>query len=57
MEIKVSFDREKLEKWFNEDCGIECENCPLEGYICDTLLLAAYAEDLKRAWNNDKNNK
>ena len=33
MEVKVSFDREKLEKWFNEDCGIECEDCPLEGWV------------------------
>ena len=47
MEVKVSFDREKLEKWFNEDCGIECEDCPLEGYMCDTLLATAYVEDQK----------
>ena len=57
MEIKVSFDREKSEKWFNEDCGIECEICPLEGYICDTLLEKAYEEYLEEWENNKKNNK
>ena len=47
MEVKVSFDREKLEKWFNEDC-------PLKGYMCDTLLLAAYVEDCKKIWRDNK---
>ena len=45
MEVKVSFDREKLEKWFNEDCGIECEECSLEGYMCDKLLTVAWNEE------------
>ena len=53
MEVKVSFDREKLEKWFNEDCGIECENCPLEGHVCDTLLSAAYEEYCREVWNDE----
>ena len=53
MEVKVSFDREKLEKWFNEDCEIECEDCPLRGYMCDTLLLAAYVEDCKKIWKDN----
>ena len=53
MEVKVSFDGEKLEKWFNEDCEIECEDCPLKGYICDTLLLAAYVEDCKKIWKDN----
>ena len=52
MEVKVSFDREKLEKWFNEDCKIECEDCPLEGYMCDTLLLTAYVEECKKIWKD-----
>ena len=56
MEVKVSFDRDKLEEWFNEDCGIECENCPLEGYVCDTLLLAAWEEECKKIWNDNENN-
>ena len=46
MEIKVSFDREKLLNWFYKDCEIDCENCPLEGYVCDTLLIACYEEDI-----------
>ena len=37
MEVKVSFDSEKLVKWYNECCGIECEDCPLDEYICDIL--------------------
>ena len=53
MEVKVSFDREKLEKWFNENCEIECEDCPLRGYMCDTLLLAAYVEDCKKIWKDN----
>ena len=53
MEVKVSFDREKLEKWFNEDCRIECEDCPLEGYMCDTLLLTAYVEECKKIWKDN----
>ena len=53
MEVKVSFDREKLEKWFNEDCGIECEDCPLEGYMCDTLLATAYVEEFKKIWKDN----
>ena len=53
MEVKVSFDREKLEKWFNEDCRIECENCPLEGYMCDTLLATAYVEECKKIWKDN----
>ena len=57
MEIKVSFDRDKLMKWFDEDCEIECEKCPLKGYMCDTLLLAAYAEYLGKVWEDNKNNK
>ena len=55
--VKVSFDREKLEKWFNEHCGIECEDCPLDEYICDTLSLAAYVEHYKKVLENIKNNK
>ena len=53
MEVKVSFDRDKLEEWFNEDCGIECEDCPLEGYMCDTLLLTAYVEECKKIWKDN----
>ena len=48
MEVKVSFDSEKLVKWFNEHCGIECEDCPLDEHICDTLSLAAYTEYCKK---------
>ena len=54
MEVKVSFDRDKLIKWFDEDCGIECEICPLEGYMCDTLLEKAYEEYLEKAWEDNK---
>ena len=57
MEVKVSFDREKFEAWFDENCEIECEICPLEGYMCDTLLSAAYTEYCLQVWNDDKNNK
>ena len=58
MEVKVSFDRDKLMKWFNEDCKIECEDCPLDEYMCDTLLKKTYEEYLKKAWeDNKKNNK
>ena len=57
MEVKVSFDSEKLEKWFNEHCGIECEDCPLDGYICDILSLAAHVEHCKKVLNDYKNNK
>ena len=46
MEVKVSFDREELEKWFNKDCEIDCEDCPLDEYICDTL---------SKAWEEDNN--
>ena len=57
MEVKVSFDREKLEKWYNGHCGIECEDCPLDEYICDTLSLAAFAEYCKKVWEEDNKNK
>ena len=57
MEVKVSFDIEKLREWFNKDCGIECEDCPLEGYMCNTLLSEAYDEYCKQIWINDENNK
>ena len=57
MEVKVSFDRDKLEEWFNEDCGIECEDCPLEGYMCDKLLSVAWNEECKKIWDDDENNK
>ena len=57
MEVKVSFDSEKLVKWYNEDCGIECEDCPLDEYICDILLLAAHVEYCKKVLNDYKNNK
>ena len=46
MEVKVSLDREELEKWFNKDCKIDCEDCPLDEYLCDTL---------SRAWEKDNN--
>ena len=46
--VKVSFDEEKLEKWYNKHCGIECEDCPLDEHICDTLSLAAYTEYCKK---------
>ena len=55
--VKVSFDSEKLVKWYNEYCGIECEDCPLDEYICDTLSLAAYVEHYKKVLENIKNNK
>ena len=58
MEVKISFDRDKLIKWFDEDCEIDCEKCPLEGYMCNTLLEKAYEEYLEKAWgDNKKNNK
>ena len=57
MEVKVSFDSEKLVKWYNEDCGIECEDCPLDEYICDILSLAAHVEHCKKVLENIKNNK
>ena len=37
MEVKVSFNRKKLKKWFYKDCRIACGECPIEGHICDTL--------------------
>ncbi len=57
MEVKVSFDREELQKWLNRDCEIECEICPLNDYMCRTLLLTAYVEFCKKACNDVKNNK
>ena len=58
MEVKVSFDSEEFEKWFDENCEIDCEKCPLEGYMCNTLLEKAYEEYLEKAWeDNKKNNK
>ena len=57
MKIKISFDREELEKWFNVDCQIVCDKCPLQGYMCDILLSKAYDEYLKQIGNEDKNNK
>lgn len=54
MEIKVSFDKEKLFNWLNEDCKIDCENCPLEGYMCDTLLEKAYIEYIKGMFEEGK---
>ena len=52
MEVKVSFDREELEKWFNEDCKIECKECSLRGYMCNTLS-AAYVEECKKIWGDN----
>ena len=52
MEVKVSFDREELEKWFNEDCEIECEKCSLRGYMCNTLS-ATYVEECKKIWEDN----
>ena len=57
MEVKVSFDSEKLVKWYNEYCGIECEDCPLDEYICDILSLAAHVEHCKKVLENIKNDK
>ena len=57
MEVKVSFDRDELIKWFDEDCEIDCEKCPLDEYICDTLSLAAHVEHCKKVLENIKNNK
>ena len=57
MKIKISFDREELEKWFNVDCEIVCDKCPLQGYMCDILLSKAYDEYLEQIGNEDKNNK
>ena len=58
MEVKVSFDSEKLVKWYSEYCGIECEDCPLDEYMGNILLEKAYEEYLKKAWeDNKKNNK
>ena len=57
MEVKVSFDSEKLVKWYNEYCGIECEDCPLDEYMCDILSLAAHVEHCKKVLNDYKNNK
>ena len=51
--VKVSFDEEKLEKWYNKHCGIECEDFPLEGYMCDTLLATAYVEECKKIWKDN----
>ena len=50
--VKVSFDRDKLEEWFNEDCKIECEDCSLRGYMCNTLS-AAYVEECKKIWEDN----
>ena len=47
MEVKVSFDRKELEKWFYKDCQIPCEECPIEGHICDTLVSKAHTEYYK----------
>ena len=55
MEVKISFDGEKLKEWFDGDCEIECENCPLEGYMCDTLLSKGYDEYCKQVWKDDDN--
>lgn len=52
MEIKVSFDREELEKWFSEDCKIECEDCSLRGYMCNTLS-TAFVEECKKIWEDN----
>ena len=49
MEVKVSFDRDELIKWFDEDCEIDCEKCPLDEYMCNTLLEKAYKEYLKES--------
>ena len=54
MEVKVSFDKEKLFNWLHEDCEIDCENCPLEGYMCDTLLEKAYTEYVKEMFEEEK---
>ena len=47
MEVKVSFDRKKLKKWFYKDCQIACEECPIEGHICDTLASKGHDEYCK----------
>ena len=57
MEIKVSFDREELKAWLNEDCEIACEYCPIEGYMCDKLLSVAWNEECEKIWGDDENNK
>lgn len=54
MEMKVSFDKEKLFNWLNEDCKIDCENCPLEGYVCDTLIRACHEECIKKIFKGDE---
>ena len=54
MEVKVSFNKEKLLNWFDENCEIDCENCPLVGYMCDTLLRKCYEEYIKKDEEGDK---
>ena len=54
MEAKLNFDREKILNWFNEDCKIDCKDCPLEGYMCNILLRAAHIEDIKKIFKGDK---
>ena len=57
MEVKISFDRDKLIECFDKDCEIPCEKCPLYGYMCEILLERAYEEYRKKVWNDYKNNK
>ena len=54
MEVKVSFDKEKLSNWFDENCEIDCENCPLVGYMCDTLLRRCYEEYIEKDEEGDE---
>ena len=54
MEVKISFDKEKILNWFDENCEIECEICPLEGYMCDTLLRACYEEYIEEIFKEEE---
>ena len=47
MEVKVSFNRKKLKKWFYKDCRIACGECPIEGHICDILASKGHDEYCK----------
>ena len=47
MEVKVGFDRDKLLEWHGEHCGMDCEDCPLDGYMCETLLKVVHKEKSK----------
>ena len=53
MEMEINFDKEKLFNWLHEDCKIDCKNCPLEGYMCDTLLEKVYTECVKEMFRGE----